>query len=217
MKPVKFIVFADAKTHCEKPGDNFLQALKLEYGVGQEEKAIGLRFNKTEKLSAFDDSYDIYLFNDIFSIPNDDSIFFASFINSFFSSRTTNDYKFILHRSSNWNFNSFDLSPDSFYLQFAEAINWFKASKENETWIYQSHTPSDVYGKELKEISYAIISNDEDQYEKALNNLKLRFSDRLLETFLKPFENIIPLLIDDKNHNEKLIEAKTKLIAYLHL
>lgn len=218
MKPIKFIVFADAKTHCEMPGDNFLeQDLKLEYGTGQNETAIGLKIDSAEKVSAFDDSFEIYLFNDTFSIPNDDSIFFKSFLQDFYLNREKNSYKVILHRSSKWNFNSFDLKSDSFYSPFAIELKWLQSLKENESWIYQSHTSTDVYCRELKEIAKAILEKNKNDYEKTLRRLNGRFMDKQLEDLLKPFEKIVPLVSGNESQDLMITNAKIKLKTYLQL
>jgi hypothetical protein len=218
MKPVKFIVFADAKTHCEKPGDNFLQQdLKLEYGAGQTETAICIKQGEAKNLSIFNDLFDIYLFNDTFSKPQSGSIFFKEFIGKFHQNRDKIDLKIILHKTSNWNFHSFETAAGKFFAKYADEISWLQSFKENENWIYQSHISNGVYCRELKEIAKAIIEKNKNDYEKAVRSLNGRFTDKQFEDFLKPFEKIVPLLSGNQSQDSKIIKAKEKLKTHLQL
>lgn len=218
MKHSKFIVFADTKTHCEKPGDNFLgQDLKLEYGSGANETAIGLKSNEYKNITSFDDSYDIYLFNDTFSKPQSGSIFFKVFAGEFFKTKEKFDYKIILHRSSKWNFNSFETQAGKFFAKFATEIEWFQSLQENKQWIYQSHKQSEVYGKELKAIAKAILKKDSNKYTQAIESLNQRFTDKRLEELLKVFEKLSPVLSNDEKTDSKISKAKSELKKYLQL
>lgn len=212
MKNVKFIVFAHPTTPCGNQDDNFIkQDLKLDYRNEGSECAIGLQLNEATKILNYDDSIDIFLFNDTNKRPLASSIFFKTFCSAFFNLKDKCEFKIVLHKSSDWDFNSFETGEGKFYASYADEISWLSSLKENDNVIYQSHTPDEVYGKELKEIAKAIDSKNKEKYNVAIQHLDECFTDKEFEKRLNPFKTANPL-----NTDKSLQASKKDLQDYVN-
>ncbi|MCB9231069.1 MAG: hypothetical protein H6581_05380 [Bacteroidia bacterium] len=195
MKPLKYIVFADLTTDCQKTGDNFIKEdLKLDFLGGEKESAICIKNGIAENHSVFNDSFDIFLFEDTNSKPKASSVFFSVFIPQFYLLREEIDLRIILHKGSNWNFFSFETGHKKFYHKFEKEIKWLQSLEEYKNWIYQSHTSSDVYCKEFKKIAKSIIEKKENDYSVAMRSLSDKFFNEQIEELYRPFKSINPFL-----------------------
>lgn len=194
MEPTtKFIIFANENTKCLGGEESIVKRLKLGYRFNSLEHAIGVTCDKAERIVSYSDDYDIFLFEDANQRPTKKSVFISNFLKEFYARREDVRFLTVFHDSSRWNFESYfradgSLNPD--FALWLEELTWQRDLRKGEFSIRQSHIPDDVYCMELDNVAAAIISHDSSAYFEALDQLRRRFGDPLLEEAINLLQGI---------------------------
>lgn len=173
MKPIKYIVFADDEAKCSSQDQSFIKKLELDFKQNGDECAIGFSEKEKKKITEWNEGCNIFLFEDPGRgyKPESESCFLKTFVFAFYKEKDNYDFRIILHKGSEWDFESYYYNGklNANYDIFKVEIQWLKTLP----CIKHSYVSDGVYCKELQDMASAGKNN----YSNIIEQLKKRFRD----------------------------------------